>query len=85
MLGTALLSQWHFQIARKHRKFSVIIMILYRLTETLQIIENDGSSVSLQRKGNRTKLLLQESSVRSISLISEHCMRALDLAPNQQD
>ena len=63
----------------------MILMILYKLTTTLQIIENGGSSVSLQGKRNRTKLLLQESSVKSISLISEHRMGALDLAPNQQD
>jgi len=63
----------------------VIVMILYRLTTTPQIIENDGSSVSQRGKRNRTKLLLQESPVKRIGLISEQCMGALDLAPNQQD
>lgn len=81
MLGTAFLSRWRFQIPRKYRKFSMIVTVPYRLTTTLQIIENVGSSVYPQGKRNRTKLLLWESSVKSISLISEHCMGALALAP----
>lgn len=62
----------------------MIVMVLFRLT-ALEETENSGSPDSLQAKRKGTKIHLQELSVKNISLILEHCMGALGLAPNQGD
>lgn len=83
-LRISLLSQRYFHVPRKQRKLSGIVKVLFRLM-ALEVTENSGSPASLQRKGNRTQIHLQESSIINISLILEHCIRALGLARVQGD